>query len=228
MRTGFHVEDLQLSNDLKTLPMIAKYDEALRTLLSQVFAGKVILAPSDRAFELYIGQVQEEIKFPFISLFPSGGYTEINQNYMQTNVGIPAYRQALLYNDDTLKYEGQSPTMQNFYQAMYFNIPYAIECWSSNRIQALQLVQELMFWLKAQREVLVSYKEILFKANLQVGSDIQDNSAYVSYPDLGNIYRFTIQIVIQAPVYRTANYLNITNTEFKLDLNEPLNNEKED
>ena len=147
---------------------------------------------------------------------------------MQTNVGIPAYRQALLYNDDTLKYEGQSPTMQNFYQAMYFNIPYAIECWSSNRIQALQLVQELMFWLKAQREVLVSYKEILFKANLQVGSDIQDNSAYVSYPDLGNIYRFTIQIVIQAPVYRTANYLNITNTEFKLDLNEPLNNEKED
>lgn len=228
MKTGFHVEDLQLSNDLKTLPMIAKYDEALRTLLSQVFAGKVILAPSDRAFELYIGQVQEEIKFPFISLFPSGGYTEINQNYMQTNVGIPAYRQALLYNDDTLKYEGQSPTMQNFYQAMYFNIPYAIECWSSNRIQALQLVQELMFWLKAQREVLVSYKEILFKANLQVGSDIQDNSAYVSYPDLGNIYRFTIQIVIQAPVYRTANYLNITNTEFKLDLNEPLNNEKED
>ena len=70
MKTGFHVEDLQLSNDLKTLPMIAKYDEALRTLLSQVFAGKVILAPSDRAFELYIGQVQEEIKFPFISLFP--------------------------------------------------------------------------------------------------------------------------------------------------------------
>lgn len=222
MRTDLKVEDLQLSPDLKSLPMLAMYDEALKSLLSQVFAGSVILAPSDRAFELFTKQQKDTVKFPFISLFPTQGYTEVSKNWAQTHVGYPVHRQGILYNDDTLKKEGQSAVMQNFYQLMYFEIPYIISCWSSNRIQALQLVQELMFWMKAQSEVLIQYKKKIYKANFQIDDSITDSSQYDMYSDQGNLYRFDIVIAINGPVMRTQNYLNITNTEFKLDLEEEV------
>ena len=92
-KLDFGVEDLRLSKDLKDLPVIAKYDEAVKELLSQVFAGSVILAPADRAFDLYVGQYKSKLRFPFISLFPSGGYTRINKNFPQSNIGHPVYRQ---------------------------------------------------------------------------------------------------------------------------------------
>ena len=63
------IEDLELSEDIKGLPVLAQYDEAFKTLLSQVFAGSVILAPTDRALELYINQEGKDIHFPFISLY---------------------------------------------------------------------------------------------------------------------------------------------------------------
>lgn len=222
MKTDLHVEDLKLSDDLKTLPMIAMYDEALKTLLAQAFAGSVILAPSDRAFELFIGQQKDKVKFPFISLFPTQGYTETSKNWVQTHVGYPASRKAVIYNDDTLKKEGQSAVMQNFYQLMYFQIPYVISCWSSNRIQALQLVQELMFWLKAQSEVVIQYRSKMYKANFQIDDSITDSSQYTAYTEQGNIYRFDIVVAIDGPVMRTQNYLNITEVNFKLDLKEEV------
>lgn len=218
-KLDFSIEDLQLSPDMKNLPVIAKYDEAVKELLSQVFAGNVILAPSDRAFELYVNQEKDKVHFPFISLFPlQSGYTRVNRNYMQSNIGNPINRAAYLFNKDTLAKEGQTNLMQNFYQVQYYNIPYAIECWSTNRIQALQLVQELCFWLQSQGEVLVRYKNHDYTANMTVGDNIADNTAYTSYSDLGNIYRFTIQINIEAPVFRTQNYLNLTKGKLEITL----------
>lgn len=224
----FNVEDLRLSKDMKDLPVIAKYDVAVQELLAQVFAGNVILAPADRAFDLYVGQQKETIKFPFISLFPSGGYTRVNRNFQQSNIGQPIHRAAILRDNNTLEKVGQTPLMQNFYQIMYYNIPYSIECWSTNRIQALQLVQELAFWLQAQGQVLVKYKEHNFTANMTVSEDIQDTTSYTSYSDLGNIYRFTLNISIEAPVFRTTNYLNIVKAELELELKDGNNQEKED
>lgn len=218
-KLDFTIEDLQLSPDMKDLPVIAKYDEAVKELLSQVFAGSVILAPADRAFELYVNQTEDKIHFPFISLFPvQSGYTRINRNYMQSNIGNPINRAAYLFNKDTLKKEGRTNLMQNFYQIQYFNIPYAIECWSTNRIQALQLVQELCFWLQSQGEVLVKYKEHQYTANMTISDTIVDNTAYSSYTDMGSIYRFTLNINIEAPVFRTQNYLNLTKGEIEITL----------
>lgn len=218
-KLDFTIEDLQLSPDMKDLPVIAKYDEAVKELLSQVFAGCVILAPQERAFELYVNQQKDKIHFPFISLFPvQSGYTRVNRNYMQSNVGNPINRAAYLFNKDTLKKEGQTPLMQNFYQVQYYNIPYAIECWSTNRIQALQLVQELCFWLQSQGQVLVNYKNHKYTANMTISDTIADNTAYSSYTDMGNIYRFTLTINIEAPVFRTQNYLNLTKGEIEITL----------
>ena len=218
-KLDFTIEDLQLSPDMKDLPVIAKYDEAVKELLSQVFAGSVILAPQERAFELYVNQQKDKIHFPFISLFPvQSGYTRVNRNYMQSNVGNPINRAAYLFNKDTLKKEGQTPLMQNFYQVQYYNIPYAIECWSTNRIQALQLVQELCFWLQSQGQVLVNYKNHKYTANMTISDTIADNTAYSSYTDMGNIYRFTLTINIEAPVFRTQNYLNLTKGEIEITL----------
>ena len=211
--TDLHVEDLRLSPNLKGLPVIAQYDEALKELLSQVFAGSVILAPADRAFELYLNQQKEEIHFPFISIFPSGGYQRTNKNWAASNIGQPILRAAQLYEDSTLKKTGTTKSMQNFYQYMYFNIPYSIDCWSTNRIEALQLVQELVFWLQTQGEVKIRYKGHEYTANMIVEDAIGDSTAYTSYSNLGNIYRFTLNIVLDAPVFRTQNYLNITQTD---------------
>lgn len=212
------IEDLRLSPNLKGLPVIAKYDEALKELLAQVFAGSVILAPTDRAFDLFIGQSKESLKFPFISLFPSGGYTHVNQNYALSNIGKAVHRAALIRDDDTLQLTGRNKAMQNFYQVMYYDIPYAITCWSTNRLEALQLVQELCFWLQAQGEVIINYKENKYTANVTVSDNISDDTAYTAYSDLGNIYQFTITVTINAPVFRTQNYLNITRAELELTL----------
>lgn len=219
-RTDLKIEDLQLSPNLKDLPMLGKYDEAVKQLLKQVFAGKVILAPYERAFELFITQEKETIKFPFISLFPVRGYRMTNRNFAQAKIGNPVYRQAQLYNSDTLSKEGVSNTMQNFYQYLCFDILYQIECWSTNRVEALQLVQELMFWLTAQGQVLVSYKEHKMTCNLSIDDSITDNSTYTDYENIGNIYRFTIEITIEAPVFRTQNYLNITSAEMVIEMKE--------
>ena len=63
-KLDLNVEDLRLSPDMKDLPVIAKYDEAVKELLSQVFAGNVILAPADRAFDLHVGQAKDnKIRF---------------------------------------------------------------------------------------------------------------------------------------------------------------------
>jgi len=218
-KLDFTIEDLQLSKDMKDLPVIAKYDEAVKELLSQVFAGNVILAPSDRAFELYVNQQNDKLHFPFISIFPSSnGYTRVNKNFAQSNIGNPINRAAILFNNDTLKKTGQTKLMQNFYQVQYYNIPYIIDCWSTNRIQALQLVQELMFWLQSQGQILINYKDKKYTANLTIDDTIADNTSYTSYSDLGNIYRFTIAINIEAPVFRTQNYLNITKSELEVTL----------
>ena len=224
-KLDFSIEDLQLSPSMKDLPIIAKYDEAVRELLSQVFAGSVILAPQDRAFELYVNQEKDKVHFPFISIFPvQSGYIRVNRNYMQSNIGDPINRAAYLFNKDTLAKEGRTNLMQNFYQVQYYNIPYAIECWSTNRIQALQLVQELCFWLQSQGEVLVRYKDHNYTANMTVGDTIADNTAYNSYSDLGSIYRFTIQINIEAPVFRTQNYLNLTKGKLEINLKDDEEN----
>lgn len=211
--TDLNVEDLRLSPNLKGLPVIAQYDEALKELLSQVFAGNVILAPTDRAFELYLNQQKDEIHFPFISLFPAGGYQRTEKNWAASNIGKPIYRAAQIYDDATLKKLGNNKNMQNFYQYMYFNIPYTIDCWSTNRIEALQLVQELLFWLQTQGEVKVKYKGHEHTANMTIDDSIDDSTSYTSYSNLGNIYRFTLTVIINAPVFRTQNYLNITQTD---------------
>jgi hypothetical protein len=218
METDFKIESLELSKDLKGLPVLAQYDEAFRTLLSQVFAGSVILAPTDRALELYINQQKDDIHFPFISIFPSGGYTRENKNYALSNIGDPRNRLAKLYEDDTLKFKGYSENMQNFYQVQYFNISYDLVCWGNNRVQALQLIQELCFWLQSQGEVLIQYKGQTFRANLILNDVITDNSSYVTYSDIGDIYLFSFKVDIQAPVFRTQNYLNITSSDITLTL----------
>lgn len=216
--TDLKIEDLELSKDLKGLPVLAQYDEAFKTLLSQVFAGSVILAPTDRALELYINQQKDDIKFPFISIFPSGGYTRSNKNYALSNVGEPINRLAKLYEDDTLKFKGYSENMQNFYQVQYFDISYDLVCWGNNRTQALQLVQELCFWLQSQGEVIIQYRGQTYKATLILQDTITDNSSYVTYSDIGNLYLFSLQISIIAPVFRTQNYLNITSSQISLEL----------
>lgn len=219
-QTDLKVEKLELSEETRKLPMLAKYDEGLRSMINQVFAGEVILAPSDRAFELYIDQSKGNLKFPFISIFPSDGYTRVAKNFGASNIGQAIYRQAKMYDDVTLKHTGQTSSMQNFHQYMYFTIPYTIDCWGTNRYEALQLVQELMFWLLAQGQVKVIYGDGSLTCNLTVNDLIVDSSQYTEYENIGNLYKFTITVTVDAPVIRTTNYLNILRTDLELNMEE--------
>ena len=175
--TDLHIEELQLSDKLKGLPMLAKYDEAFKTLIEQVFAGSVILAPYERAFELFITQKKEDIKFPFVSIFPQQGYKIIANNFAQTNIGHSINKQAPIYDPDTLRRKGTSDSMQNFYQVINFDITYQLECWSTDRIEALRLVQEFLFWFKSQGQVLVSYRGKTYGCNMKLSDTIMDNSS---------------------------------------------------
>lgn len=216
--TDIKVEELELSEELKSLPMLGKYDEALKMLLSQIFAGEVILAPYDRAFTLFVTQSGGDLKFPFISIFPNQGYTMSTHNFSATHIGNKIRGSAIIVDDDTLAPVSTSDSMQEFHQYIYFDIPYQIDCWHVNRTQALQLVQELLFWIKAQGQVKVKYKDKEFYSNLAVGDSITDNSSYVEYEDIGNLYRFTISITVNAPVFRTQNHLQVKDAEFELEI----------
>ena len=63
MKTDLPVEELELNEEMKDLPMLQKYDAGVQRMIEQVFAGSVIFAPVDRAFDLFIGQKKEKIRF---------------------------------------------------------------------------------------------------------------------------------------------------------------------
>lgn len=149
-------EDTIVSN-VDKIPHLERYDEAFRELLKQSFAGSVVLSTSEEFFKNY-RRTEKDMKLPAISIFPQPEY-EINDqnNFASYQVGHQFKSRVPVVDTDTNKIKDESLYMSKNIQALYIDIEYEIAVWSTLRSEALQIVQELIFWLYNQQEVKITY-----------------------------------------------------------------------
>lgn len=150
-------EETSVAINIDKIPHLERYDEAFKELLKQVFAGNVVLSPSDEFFANY-RRTEEDIKLPAISIFPQSTYSINNQNsFAAYQVGHQFKSKMPVVDVDTNKINNESLYMSKNIQTLYIDIEYEIAIWSTLRSEALQVIQELMFWLYNQQEVKITY-----------------------------------------------------------------------
>lgn len=150
-------EEHTVASGLDKIPHLQRYDEAFKELLSQVFAGEVVLSPSDEFFANY-KRTEKDVRLPAISLFPNQSYEINDQNsFASYQVGHQLMAKMPVVDTDTNTVTNESLYMSKNVQALYIDIEYEIAVWSTLRSEALQVIQELMFWLYNQQEVVITY-----------------------------------------------------------------------
>lgn len=199
----------------------SKYSEALQKLIQNVFSGSVILEPVDTAFQYAVKQTNDKIKFPMISIYPNSTIQLDRKNISMPSYkeGIPFQNPMKVYNEDgSLK--GTNEKLAKNAKFLYIIIGYQIDVWATSRIEAEEVMQELLFWLHHNQQVEIEYQGMKLYFSFDLGSEIIDNSDLVAYQTNGKMYRFTYGIQTHATLLRSENYFtviypNITVEELK-------------
>ena len=201
----------------------SKYSEALKTLLQNVFSGSVILEPVDTAFRYATEQTNNDLKFPFISIYPDNNIT-----LDKKNISMPSYNEGLqyqnplpIYNDDgSLK--GTNERLAKNAKFLYIIIGYQIDVWATTRLEAEEVMQELVFWLYHNQQLEVQYQNTTLSFSFDLADTIVDNSDLLSYTNSGKMYRYTYGIQVHATLLRSENYFTVITPNIKV---EKLNKE---
>ena len=201
----------------------SKYGEALKKLLQCVFSGSVILEPVDTAFRYATEQTNNDLKFPFISIYPDNTIT-----LDKKNISMPSYHEGFqfqnpmpIYNDDgSLK--GTNERLAKNAKFLYIIIGYQIDVWATTRLEAEEVMQELVFWLYHNQQLEVQYQNTTLSFSFDLADTIVDNSDLLSYTNSGKMYRYTYGIQVHATLLRSENYFTVITPNIKV---EKLNKE---
>ena len=188
----------------------SKYSEALQKLIQNVFSGSVILEPVDTAFQYAVKQTNDKIKFPMISIYPNSTIQLDRKNISMPSYkeGIPFQNPMKVYNEDgSLK--GTNEKLAKNAKFLYIIIGYQIDVWATSRIEAEEVMQELLFWLHHNQQVEIEYQGMKLYFSFDLGSEIIDNSDLVAYQTNGKMYRFTYGIQTHATLLRSENYFTV-------------------
>lgn len=214
-------EDLVVANGMENYPHLERYDEALKQLIQQAFAGEVVFAPDGYAYKLALNQTDNKVEYPFISIYPSTEYTLADNN------GFGQYQLGMTINDTvdvrdvhTNKFMGKASYLSKNVQHLYIDIDYQVDIWALSRSEGLQVVQELLFWLWNQQEVKIKYYGQEFILSLVPPESFTDNSDLPQVETSGKIYRFTLNLLVHAAIYRSKNYFNVLEKVIELDASE--------
>ncbi len=196
----------------------SKYGEALKKLLQGVFSGSVILEPVDTAFRYATEQTNNDLKFPFISIYPDNTIT-----LDKKNISMPSYHEGFqfqnpmpIYNDDgSLK--GTNERLAKNAKFLYIIIGYQIDVWATTRLEAEEVMQELVFWLYHNQQVEVQYQNVSLVFSFDLADTIVDNSDLVSYTSNGKMYRYTYGIQVHATLLRSENYFTVIHPNIKVE-----------
>lgn len=196
----------------------SKYGEALKKLLQDIFSGSVILEPVDTAFRYATEQTNNDLKFPFISIYPDNTIT-----LDKKNISMPSYHEGFqfqnpmpIYNDDgSLK--GTNERLAKNAKFLYIIIGYQIDVWATTRLEAEEVMQELVFWLYHNQQVEVQYQNISLVFSFDLADTIVDNSDLVSYTSNGKMYRYTYGIQVHATLLRSENYFTVIHPNIKVE-----------
>lgn len=196
----------------------SKYGEALKELLKKVFSGDVIMEPVDTAFKYAIQQTNNNLKLPMISFYPDNTI-----NLDKKNISMPSYREGLefqnpmpIYNDDgSLK--NTSQRLAKSVKFLYIILGYQIDVWATTRLEAEEVMQELVFWLYHNQEVKTTYQGIDLAFSFDLADSIVDNSDLTSYTESGKLYRYTYGIRVHSTLMRSENYFTVLHPNVKVE-----------
>lgn len=196
----------------------SKYGEALKDLLSKVFTGNVILEPVDTAFQYAIKQSEDNLQFPFISLYPDNSVTLDRKNiampsYME---GMPFENPLKIYNDDGLLKDTNERLAKNV-KFLYIIIGYQLDVWGITRLETEQAMQELIFWLYHNQSLEIEYLGQTLKFSFDLSNEIVDNTDLVAYQSKGKLYRYTFGIQLHATLLRSENYFTVIKPSVKVE-----------
>lgn len=95
----------------------------------------------------------------------------------------------------------------------------------TDRFSAEQLMQETLFWIYENQQVEVEYQGKKFLFTFEIGDEIVDNSDLVQYNSSGKLYRYSLNIQLQATLLRSENYFTALHPNIEVI---PENNIKEE
>ena len=196
----------------------SKYGEALKEVLKKVFSGDVIMEPVATAFKYAIQQTNNNLKLPMISFYPDNTI-----NLDKKNISMPSYREGLefqnpmpIYNDDgSLK--STSQRLAKSVKFLYIILGYQIDVWATTRLEAEEVMQELVFWLYHNQEVKTTYQGIDLTFSFDLADSIVDNSDLTSYTESGKLYRYTYGIRVHSTLMRSENYFTVLHPNVKVE-----------
>lgn len=188
-----------------------QYHEALKDFIKKAFTnGDVILEPVDTAFDYAIKQTKGNLKFPFISIYPAPttSIETVNNNFASYKEGMTFYKEVPVYNDDgTLK--GYTKKLSKNVKNLYINIEYQLDVWALDRKTAEEVMQELLFLLYDNQQLSITYQTQTLQFTFHIGDTIQDNTDLTQYEQRNKLYRYTLNIGLQAALLRSENYFNV-------------------
>ena len=195
----------------------SKYSEGLKVLLKKSFSGDVVLEPVDTAFQYAIKQTENNLKLPFISFYPD------NTIYIDKNNGMPgydfgkAYQNPLpIYNEDG-SLEGFNKRLAKNAEFLYILLGYQIDVWATTRLEAEEVLQELIFWLYRNQQVEIDLNGEPLAFTFEIDDNIVDNSDLTSYATNGKMYRYTCSIQLQGAIMRSENYFTVVKPNVKVE-----------
>lgn len=196
----------------------SKYSNALVALLKEVFTGDVVLKPVDDAFQYAIKQTADNLKFPFISVYPDSAITvDQRNNTMPSYTTGTLFENALsIYNDDGT-FKGKNDRLAKNTQTLYIYLGYQLDVWGIKRIDTEEVMQELLFWLYQNQEVQIEYADTPMNLTFELGGEIVDNSDLVSYTSSGKLYRYTYTIRLHAVLLRSTNHFTVLKPNIKIE-----------
>ena len=188
----------------------SKYSEALKNLLKESFTGDVILEPVDTAFNYAVKQTENNLRFPFISLYPGNTiYLDNKNNSMGAyHEGMNYQNPYLLFDNDGI-FKGTNNRLAKNAQFLYIIMNYQIDVWATTREEAECVLQELLFWLYQNQQVESKYNNEKLLFSFIIDDNIIDNSDLVNYATNGKLYRFTCGIDLQCTIIRSENYFTV-------------------
>ena len=186
------------------------YHEAVKRLIGSVFSGQVVLEQVDTAYDNAIKQVRGQMKFPFISIYPTPTieFENSKNSFPSYHIGSPMYKEVPVF-DDYGNYKESDNTVAKNVKSLYINIEYQIDVWAIDRPTAEEVIRELMFWFYENQELSVVFYGQPLTFTFTVGNNIQDNTDLVNYESNGKIYRYTTNILLSTAIFRTENYFTV-------------------
>ena len=202
------------------------YSQAIKQLIEEVFNGTVVYDTANNAFEYALNQTKNDIKFPMIAFYP-----EPNLQLDMSRNSFASYKRGALMEreirvfDDNMKDTGKTNNkISKSVQNLYINMKYVFDVYGTDRISTEKVTQELLFWLFDNQQVKIKYQGHELNMTFEVDPSVVDNTDLVSYHSNGKLYRYSIVVLLRAPIFRSVDYFNVIKPEIEITVGTEENN----